>query len=561
MDIATGGEVVLSGGNLGRAMRASMSVPSIFAPIEIDDKILVDGGIVNNLPVNVARGMGADVLIAVDIGSPLRTKNQISNLLEVTDQLTRILTGRNAAASKRRLRPGDILILPDLGDITATQFDRSAEAIPTGEAAARAMRNELRALSLDESAYRSYRAGLDQLSSQDRTVKRIDLANTSSIGDNVIEERIDVPVGAELSLDQLDRDVGQIYGIGVFEKVGYDLYQHQDGVDVGIYATPKSWGPNYLHFGVSVDGDFRGDNGSNLILGYSRTGMNNRAGEWTTLLQIGEEPEITSYFHQPLGLNLKFFVQPYVSLQRTNVGVFSDDDKLAEYRLYEDEVEFLVGREFATKAVLALGVNRISGEARVLIGDPALPEAEFDDGGAIVQFRYDTLDDIDFPTRGGIVRASYYKALDSLGADQEYEQWRIRTGALKSFGKHTVGFGATLGGTEDGTASLSRRFLLGGFLNMSGLRRNQQSGEYLGLIQAVYFRKFDRIKFLPAYVGGTAEYGGVWQNRNDIGSDSSLFGGSLFLGLDSPLGPVLLGWGYTEGGDSVFFTKVGRFFN
>jgi len=149
-----------------------------------------------------------------------------------------------------------------------------------------------------------------------------------------------------------------------------------------------------------------------------------------------------------------------------------------------------------------------------------------------------------------------------MGADAAYRQWRLRSGIVTTFGnKHTLGVLTSVGGTEDGTASFSRRFLLGGFLNMSGLQVNQLSGEYAGLVTAFYYRKFDRFKILPAYIGGSAEYGGAWADRDDISSKSSLFGGSFFLGVDSPLGPVLIGLGRTNEGDSVFFTKIGRFFN
>ena len=118
----------------------------------------------------------------------------------------------------------------------------------------------------------------------------------------------------------------------------------------------------------------------------------------------------------------------------------------------------------------------------------------------------------------------------------------------------------TVSGTEDGTASLSRRLFLGGFLNISGLKPNERFGEYLGVVQAVYYRKFDRIKFIPAYLGGTAEYGGVWDDTDDISTENSLFSGSLFLGLDSLLGPILIGWAYTDEGDDLYFIKLGRFF-
>jgi NTE family protein len=271
---------------------------------------------------------------------------------------------------------------------------------------------------------------------------------------------------------------------------------------------------------------------------------------------------LLSYLHQPLGLDLSYFVQPSFSIERTNVGVFSGDHEIAQYQLRQSEFQLVVGKEFGASTVFSLGVNRRSGEVTVATGDPSLPESEFDDGGAIATFSYDSIDDIDFPSRGAVFNVSYYQAFDSLGADEEYKQWRLRTGIVKTFGdKHTIGILTRLGGTEAGTASISRRFLLGGFLNMSGLKVNQLSGEYAGLATAFYYRKFDRIKLLPAYIGGSAEYGGAWADRDDISAKNSLFGGSLFLGLDSPLGPVLVGWGHTNEGDSVFFTKIGRFFN
>ncbi|MCZ6673191.1 MAG: patatin-like phospholipase family protein [Verrucomicrobia bacterium] len=559
-DIVTGETVVLKSGNLGRAMRASMSVPTIFAPVEVDGRILVDGGIADNLPVDVARQMGADVLIVVDVGSPLRNKDQITNALTVTDQLTRLLTGRNVIASLSSISADDILIKPILGSITAIQFDRAAEAVPLGEAAAREASAELLNLSLSVEDFASYQANLNRVPSGDRTVRSISLDNRSNVADEVLQKRIDVKTGETLSLDQLEENIGRMHSIGIFEKVGYDLVQHRDGVDIDLFATPKSWGPNYLHFGMSVDGYFDGDNSANLILGYTRTDLNKWAGDWTTLLQLGDEPRFLSYFHQPLGVDLKYFVQPSIDLKKTNWGVFNDGDKIAEYRLVENELEFLIGKDFGTRAALALGLSRINGEIELFTGDPTLPEEQFDDGGIIVRFRYDTIDDIDFPSTGNEIRASYYQAHESLGADEDYIQWRLRLNGFRSFGKHTVGLGMKVGGIEDGTASLSRRLFLGGFFNISGLKPNERFGQYLGIVGAVYYRRYDRIKFLSAYLGGTVEYGGVWDDTDDISSENSLFAGSLFIGLDSPLGPILVGWAYTDEGDDLYFIKLGRFF-
>ena len=156
-DIGTGEMVVLKEGSVVQAIRASMSVPGAVAPVTIDNQQLVDGGLVRNLPVDIARQMGADVIIAVNLGTPLLRPDQITSVLSVTLQMINILTEQNVNRSLQELKPSDILIVPELGDYSAGDFDNLAKTVPIGEAAARKVADRLRTLSLPPEEYAALR--------------------------------------------------------------------------------------------------------------------------------------------------------------------------------------------------------------------------------------------------------------------------------------------------------------------------------------------------------------------------------------------------------------------
>lgn len=560
-DIAKGDAIVLDSGSLAIAMRASMAVPSVFSPVHLDGRILVDGGLTDNLPVKVARNMGADIVIVIDISTPLLEEEEIDSLISITDQLTRLLTAQNTRTSRESLYSGDILIIPDLGNITASQFHRSNEAIAIGELEAQTHLRSLSQLSLTPTQYQDYLSRRKVIPTYNQTIRQVTLNNQSHLGDEILQKRITIQAEDQFNIASTENDIGQIYGLGVFEKVGYNLSHQPDGIDVEIYAAPKSWGPNYLHFGFDINTDFNGDSDANLVIGYSKSEINSLGGEWTSLLQIGATPNFQSYFHQPLGVNLNYFIEPSIYTGSENTGIYnSNDDQLERTRIHQTDVSLAVGREFGTSANLSLGITRLAGDTETIIGSSFSPATDFDDGGVFLNFRYDTLDNIHFPTSGSTINTTYYSAVENIGAQQEYEQWEINAIKAFTFNRHTIVLALNSGGALNGTASLPKLFTLGGFFNMSGLRKNQESGQFLGLVKAAYYRRFNQIKLLPAYIGVTAEYGGVWQNKDEISSDSTTFAGSLFLGLDSPAGPLLFGLGITENGDSAVYAKIGRLF-
>jgi NTE family protein len=560
-DLAKGEVVVLGSGSLALAMRASMSVPSLFSPVKLDGRLLVDGGVTNNLPVDIAREMGADILIVIDISTPLKDEDDLDSLFAVTGQLTRLLTGLNTKASRDSLSVGDVLLVPELGDITSSQFDRSEEAIVIGEAEARKNMAALAPLSVSPSEYETYLAALTRIPSPVQTILSVTVDNQSHINDVVITDLVATKSQQVLDLDVIESDIDKIYGLGLFEKVAYRLSTQATGIEVDFHAIPKSWGPDYLHFGFSMDSDHNGDSNANITLGYTRSELNSFGAEWTSLFHAGSDPILYSYFHQPISWDLSYFVEPYVSAGQINSGLFNaDGDQFAVVRVKQTEFGLVLGKAFSANTVATLDFAQINGDVDVLIGEDLFPTTKYDDGGITASVTFDSLNSVNFPTKGHSINASYYRAFDALGASDEFEQWRFNVSTVNSFGAHTVVLTTRTGGTVNGDAAIPKFFSVGGLFNLSGFRENEKSGQFLGLASATYYRRFNRIEIFPAYIGASVEYGGVWQAKDEIAHKSADLGGSAFIGVDSPVGPVLLGIGSNDDGSTIGYFKVGRLF-
>ncbi len=224
-DLGTGEMVVLKDGSLITAMRASMSVPGGMAPVAVGNRQLVDGGLVRNLPVDVARSMGAEIIIAVNLGTPLMRPEQITSVLSVTGQMINILTEQNVRRSLAELTPRDILIEPELGDFSAGDFDNLTKTVPIGEAGARKVADRLRALSLPPEQYAALRArqGPASTDAMITVVDEIRVEGTQRINPQVVLQSMQTEVGKPIDRDTIDLDLRRIYGRGDFENVGYTV--------------------------------------------------------------------------------------------------------------------------------------------------------------------------------------------------------------------------------------------------------------------------------------------------------------------------------------------------
>lgn len=559
-DISNGHSVVLGSGDLVAAMRASMAVPGAFAAVDIDGRLLVDGGITNNLPIDVVRDMGADIVIAVDISTPYMPAEEVNNLFKITAQLTSIMTRTNVEQRLATLTDRDILIVPDLGDLSSSDFERAAEAVLSGRAAADAHRAALARLALSGSAYREHLAArAARPSPQPPVVDFVRIENDSPVADGVIRARLRQGIGVPLERQQLDEDIGRIYGLELFQTVRYDLVEEDGKTGLVVVAQARRWGPNYLQLGLQMNSDMDGGNAFNLGAAYLRTAINPLGGELRLGLQLGEEPSVGGDWHQPLDVLSRYFVASALRYGMRSVDVFDGrDDRVAEYRVSETALLVAMGREFDVYGEGRVGYRYRTGDVELRTGAPDLAEFDYTTADLYARVALDRLDNYNFPEQGSLASFEYAFAREAFGGDADFDQLTARGSYFTTLGAgHVLGAAGLLGMTLNGDADVQNRYRLGGFLSLSGFSQDALSGQQAGTLTAIYYRRFKIFPFLSWYAGGSLEYGGVWEEQGDL-FDDGIAAGSLFLGADTPIGPAYLGYGHAEGGHNSIFFYLGR---
>lgn len=558
-DIETGKEVVLKSGGLARAIRASMAVPGAFDPVEIDGRLLVDGLVANNVPVNVARDMGADILIVVDVGSGLFTRQEIKGFVDVVAQLSNILSERNVEQQLATLKPHDILIKPKLGKLGAGDFDKAGEGIDKGEQAAREMFEELSRLSVAPAVYSQYQAQRSPRATAP-VIEFVRLDNQSRISDEAILSHFSLKPGETLDSARLDRDIGMIYGRDVFESVRYEVVQEGGKTGVVLHAREKSWGPNYLQFGIRLADTFQGDSSYNLGVLYTMTAINELNGEIRLGLQVGEDLAAGAEWYQPIDAASRYFINTGIAARREQFSIYDGDDIISEYNILRGGFNLAAGRELGRWGEARVGYRWSKGEADVSIGDPTLDDYEFTNAELYARLFVDTLDNVYFPTRGDKGVFEFATSREALGSDAEYDQTMLSYSHAFTRGRSSLVGAVRFNYTLDDEAPPESLFRSGGFLHLSGFRPNQLSGPYSGEIVLVGYRRILDAKLLPAFLGASIEYGNVWQDKDDIAFDNAILNGSVFVGADTPIGPLYLGLGMAEGGRYSGFLYLGPVF-
>jgi len=560
-DIATGEAVILGSGDLAKSMRASMSVPSIFAPVEMDGRLLVDGGVSNNLPVDVARDMGADIVIAVDISTPLKKREELTSAVSITAQLTGILTRRNTEEQIAALSGSDILIVPDLGDISSADFTESMQAVPKGRAAAEQRREQLAGLAISQADYANLVRSMPERKTTPPVIDFVRLDNKSRVSDAVIMARLHVKKGEPLDVQALDHDIGIIYGLELFANVDYEVVEEDGKNGLLIHARERPWGPNYLQFGLELGDNFKGESAYNFGVAYTRTAINRLSGEWRSALQIGENLLIATEIFQPLDAGSRYFIHPHLFYGNGNYNVFSPDgDILAQYRVSRYGIDIGGGREFGAWGEARLGYRRFAGDLEDRIGTLTQPEDSYNSGELYGQLSVDRLDDVDFPRAGYIGRLEYLWSDTALGADTDFDQVMFDGGYAYTWDRNTLLAGASFYVTPDNDAPVQNLFRLGGLFKLSGYQMDELSGQQLGLLRLFYMRRIGDFNLVPTYLGGSLEAGNTWQDTDDIEFNNLIGAGSLFIGLDTFIGPLYIAYGVAEHSHDSFYLYLGKIF-
>ncbi len=560
-DVVTGEVVVLGEGDLAAAIRASMAVPAVFAPVEIGDRLLVDGGLAMNLPVSAVRAMGADIVIAVDVGGPRRTREEIGNIFQMLDQVASLVTARNTEEEIAKLKPRDVLIVPPLErEVLSSQFDRLLEAAAIGEQGADAKRAELARLGVSPAQYAAHQAARGEADFALPVIDFVEIENDSRLDDALITGRISLRPGDRLDPDVLDRDIATVVDQDNFESVRYRVIERDGKTGVVITARQKSWGTSSLQGGLELSSSGGGDSMFNIGAAYTMAPVNRLNAEWRTILRLGEEPGLTTGLYQPLDAAERWYLDVGVGVTSNNLRILgsdSGDTPVAEYQVVRWGGLLEGGRNLGNWGRLGLRYSRYAGDADVQVGGPDFPSYTFDVGELQLGLSVDTLDSLNFPRSGWFGSAYGVIARDWLGSSNDYELAGLSLLRAGTWGRDSLLGGLSLGGNIGGSTPPESFFRMGGFLNLSGFNQRDLSGPYAALARTIYLRDLGT-SLVRTYAGGSFEIGNVWQERDDIGFDDLRYGGSLFLGADTILGPVYVGYGIGDGGNDAFYLFLGR---
>jgi NTE family protein len=472
-----------------------------------------------------------------------------------------ILIRKETLRQIERLTDDDILIRPELGVFGSSDFGRILETIAPGVQAARQHATKLQRLALDEQAYAAYVDRRSQPGREAETLAFVRVLHDGRLADDVFRNRLDSRPGQPIDATRLAADADRLYALNLYEQVSYRLVEEDGATGVEFRGRSKSWGPNFLQFGISLEDDFEGSTGFNLAARLTRASVNRFGAEWRTDLQLGTDPFLFSEFYQPLGTRSPMFLAPRITLSQTDINAFAMDEAIARLRITEAELGLDLGAELGSVGELRVGAYRGAGEARVKVGDPALPNIDFDTGGVFARLRFDTLDDARFPRKGLRADLRWNISRPGFGADNNFDTIESEFAQTWSRGKNSVQLGLSYATTLESDNTIQDFFPLGGFLRLSGLDRGEITGPHAALAKLVMYRRVGEsaggLFDVPIYVGLSAEAGNVWQQRSDMSLDSMRLGGSLYAGFDTYIGPVYLAAGFAEGGSRNFYLFIG----
>lgn len=561
-DIVNGERVVFSEGDLAMAVRASMAVPAVFAPAEIDGRILVDGGIVDNVPIDVVRDMGADVVIAVDVGSPLLTRDEMRTPLAVAYQMVSVLMQEKTNRSIATLGEDDVLIVPPLGAFSSAAFEQAVTVIDRGVLAAEAEAPRFRHLALGEDDYAAWHAERRGVpAGPTPTIAFVDVAPDRSRTQRLVGFRAQGLVGTPLDPDAIDATVAGTYAEGAYQSIGWRKVERDGEVGIELLPVDKAWGPMFFNIGLQIADDFRGDSDYQLTAELLKTGVSGDGDELRALLRLGQMTEVSVDWFAPIDLDRRFYAGVDTGYRAFDVPFVLGTTRVADFRVARSTFGLRIGLQTDPRWALEATMRRSRFDGREVVGTLGaldLTQQATSVGGRVV---WDTLDRLSFPSQGSRAVFSIDRYEPLLGAEGEGWVARWRSDSVMSLGKHHLLLGTRWADTRDAPPDLASFSTLGGFLNLSGTLERGLVGSTLGYARAVYYYRFGDANALfavPTYFGASAELGQVGSEGLDFAWRDATRAGGVFVGMSSPFGPILLGYGRTNRGNDTWTLNFGN---
>lgn len=563
-DMVGGDMVILDSGDLSVAMRASMAIPGAFAPVVAENQVLVDGGLMRNLPVDVVRDLCADVVIAVWLTTTQPEPSDVASALAIVGRSLDVVIRANEREQIATLTDADVGISVPMGEIGTADFQRAPEAVELGRAAAEASQDALVRYALSEADYRAWTesAARPQAESDTHTLADIRIVGLDRVNDEYLRGQLQSAVAGEtVSVADIEADAERLYALGDFERVDYRLTGPADRRELEVSPVEKSWGPDFLRLNVGAATDGDGDILGILRVDHTRTWINDRGGQWHNAFQIGGHSILSTDLYQPLDSRQRFFVQPIGRIESNREDLYLDGDRAARYFVRQLSTDIDAGVNIGTRAQLRAGLRHGWVETDLDTGIPGLPESDPTiDTSVQLRAIYDTRDSVGVPTSGTFMSTRYVHGDDWIDGKFDYDLFE---GVLShSFSLRGNSLTLSVGGGSKNSGDLppSEEIQIGGIRTFPGLRPGELRGTSYWYAGTTYlWRLFDlQPVFGQTLYAGLRLQAGEMNDRYDGVDDGTLYGISGSIRGRTPIGPFTLSLGFVDNGSRLIQFSIGR---
>jgi NTE family protein len=557
-DIETGEKVVIDRGDLAGAMRASMSVPGVFAPYRLNGKLLVDGGMADNVPIDVARSMGADIVIVAATQSPMAPAEKIRGVADVLGQTVTMLILANERQQLATLKPGDVLIKVQVGSLTAADFKKGSQFVEIGRKSAQTQLEGLQRVA----TLGPPRPAV----SIERPPPRIDyvrVENQSRLADTILLRRVEPMVGKPLDPDAINVALRDLYAMGVFSRVDYQIEEKDGRTGLVVDAVQRPGDANRLRPGITISGTGGGHGEFDVSAEFRLTQLDKYGSEARFVGGLGVRKLFSAEYFKVLDSGQHWFVDPEVEAQQRPIVVYNSTGfRLGDYKAGYGLGSVAVGRQFGTWGEIRAGLEAGGGKASLEEGDLTPRDIDIRLGDVFASAGADTLDNPYFPTKGLKVRLDWSQGLTGLGSSLDYQTAQGGGLFATGFGRHAFLLNVSGGDTIQGRLPLEQLFTLGGAFSFPGYNVDELTGETYAVARAMFrYRLTDRsqsVISIPLYVGATLVGGNTWARHGDANWDNLRVGGSVFFGADTLIGPVFLVFGAADHDRTSIYFFLGK---
>jgi NTE family protein len=560
-ELVSGKAYVFQNGLLSDAMRATMSIPGVFAPVRQDDKIFVDGGMVDNLPTDVVRKMGADVVIAVHLQISKVSAKEIQSAFDVLGRSVALVISETEL---RGMEEADLVVRAKVEKYSTTDYEKTDELIQIGYDAAEAKAQILKPYELDDAAWAEY---LKEKKSRVRTtigtpqfIKLEGLQEPSA--EENIRRLLQPLLGKPLSIPDIEGLLDRLSGIGRYDSLTYGMIQQGDQTGLLVRVHEKSYAPPTLLPEFEVDGTQTDD--VTFTLGARLTFMDIAGfrSEWRNDFRFGETYGLSSDLYRPFHPLSKWFLDPFVDASQYTFLTYQKNNPRADYRIDRVYGGLNFGYGFSRFSELKIGYGVGYTNATLRLGTPDF--ASYDGRIGALQARYilDHTNDAVIPTKGYYVRSQFYYYDTYPGATQAFPSLDVLTQYFQPVFHGDSIFVVGSGGSTFGYHNIGApQFFLGGVGRLTAYGLNELLGDQYFVGRVGYLHK---VFTLPPFIGTqvyVSVFGEVGKMYDDPFPAPKLSGdGVAGLLAETAFGPVFIGGSVGDTGHHKWFFQLGRVF-